>query len=51
VYRVRLSGHYYPHELGKILGALKPKEVIPIHMRHPAQLLALARAGAALQST
>jgi len=50
VYRVRLSGHYHPHELGKILGALKPKKVIPIHTKHPAQLLALAKAGTALQN-
>ncbi|WP_155864198.1 MBL fold metallo-hydrolase [Acidianus infernus] len=30
-YRLRLSGHYYPYELKRILDTVKPKEVIPIH--------------------
>jgi len=34
-YRLRVSGHYYPHELAKILKMLKPKRIIPIHTRYP----------------
>ncbi len=34
-YRVRVSGHYYPFELPKLLSLVKPKEVIPIHTQHP----------------
>jgi len=35
VYRVRLSGHYYPHELRSILDVVKYRRLIPIHTRHP----------------
>jgi len=35
VYRLRVSGHYYPHELGDILKVLKPKRLVPIHTKHP----------------
>ncbi len=42
VYRVRLSGHYYPHELRNILGTIKPKKLVPIHTRHPSLILKLA---------
>jgi ribonuclease J len=42
VYRVRLSGHYYPHELRNILGTIKPKKLVPIHTRHPSLVLKLA---------
>lgn len=35
VYRIRLSGHYYPHELRNILNVVKPKKLIPIHTRNP----------------
>ena len=35
VYRIRLSGHYYPHELRNILGTIKPRKLVPIHTRHP----------------
>ncbi len=41
VYRVRLSGHYYPHELRTILDTIKPEKLIPIHTRHPSLLLKL----------
>ena len=41
VYRVRLSGHYYPHELRNILNAIKPRKLIPIHTKHPRLMLAL----------
>jgi len=34
-YRLRVSGHYYPHELSRILKLLKPKKIIPIHTTHP----------------
>ena len=42
VYRVRLSGHYYPHELKTILNTIKPKKLVPIHTRHPSLILKLA---------
>jgi ribonuclease J len=29
--RLRLSGHYLPYQFSKILEALKPKHLIPIH--------------------
>ncbi len=35
VYRLRFSGHYYPHELKKILKVIKPQRLIPIHTKHP----------------
>jgi len=34
-YRLRVSGHYYPYELVKILKLLKPKRIIPIHTNYP----------------
>jgi len=43
IYRVRFSGHYYPHELRRILEALKPRRVVPIHTRRPRLMEALVR--------
>lgn len=40
-YRLRLSGHYYPHQLGTLIKTLKPRETIPIHTRSPKHLLKL----------
>ena len=34
-YRLRVSGHYYPHEFKKILMAIKPKKLTPIHTKYP----------------
>jgi ribonuclease J len=31
VYRLRISGHYYPYELKEILETIRPKKVIPVH--------------------
>lgn len=42
VYRARLSGHYYPHELKTILDTIKPRKIIPIHTRSPSLVLNLA---------
>ncbi len=42
VYRIRLSGYYYPHELRNILGTIKPKKLVPVHTRHPSLVLKLA---------
>ncbi len=42
VYRVRLSGHYYPHELRGVLDTIKPKKLIPIHTKYPSLVLKLA---------
>jgi len=30
-YSMRVSGHYYPHQLKKIMDAIRPKEVLLIH--------------------
>ncbi|QIW23759.1 MBL fold metallo-hydrolase [Sulfolobus sp. S-194] len=35
IYRLRMSGHYYPFELKEILDTIKPKKVIPIHTEVP----------------
>lgn len=37
--RVRLSGHYYPHELRNILDIIKTRRLVPIHTRHPKLML------------
>ena len=42
VYRLRLSGHYYPHELRKILETIRPQQLIPIHTRSPGLMLTLS---------
>jgi hypothetical protein len=34
-YRLRVSGHYYPYEIYKILKTIRPKQVIPVHREHP----------------
>jgi ribonuclease J len=31
VFRLRLSGHYLPHQFRYIVEALKPKDLIPLH--------------------
>ncbi|BCU70069.1 MBL fold metallo-hydrolase RNA specificity domain-containing protein [Stygiolobus caldivivus] len=35
IYRLRMSGHYYPYELKEILDTIRPKKVIPIHTEAP----------------
>jgi len=40
-YRLRISGHYYPHELRRLLEAAKPRRIIPVHTRTPYTLMAL----------
>jgi len=34
-YRLRVSGRYYPYEIGKIKEILDPKRIIPIHTESP----------------
>lgn len=34
-YRLRVSGHYYPFEIGEIIRTLKPKQIIPVHTENP----------------
>lgn len=34
-YLMRASGHYYPHELKKIIGAIKPKNIDVVHTKAP----------------
>ena len=40
---LRVSGHYYPHELHDIYDALKPKTLIPIHTQAPKFFRAIFR--------
>ena len=40
-YRVRLSGHYYPHQLRIITQYVRPKKVIPIHTEEAQLMLRL----------
>jgi len=42
-YRIKLSGHYYPHELRQLVGVLMPKRLVPIHTRRPDLVERLAR--------
>jgi len=44
VYRVRISGHIYPHELLKLNTVLKPRRIVAMHTRYPKLLRALAPA-------
>lgn len=43
IYRIRISGHYYPHELRNLLEVVKPRKLIPIHTKHPSLVLRLAK--------
>ncbi len=40
-YRVRLSGHYYPHQLRTIAQYIRPRRVVPIHTEEPQLMLKL----------
>ena len=40
-YRIHLSGHYHPYEFKKILQAVKPKKLIPIHTKAPKTMIEL----------
>jgi ribonuclease J len=42
-YRLRVSGHYYPHELAKLLQLAKPRELVPVHTEDPALVIELFR--------
>ncbi|MEM0005809.1 MAG: hypothetical protein QW406_02955 [Ignisphaera sp.] len=35
IYRLRVSGHYLPHQLRELIDILKPKTFIPIHTENP----------------
>ena len=41
-YRVRVSGHYYPHQFMKIMKLLKPSHILPIHTNYPSYILRAA---------
>jgi len=43
VYRVRISGHIYPHQLPKLKAIVEPRRIIPVHTRHPKLLQTLAQ--------
>jgi ribonuclease J len=38
-YRVRVSGHYYPHQFTRIIESLKLNHIIPIHTNYPSYIL------------
>ena len=38
-YRLRVSGHYYPHEFAKLVGLVKPREILPVHTEEPELML------------
>jgi ribonuclease J len=38
-YRLRVSGHYYPHELARLVQLVKPKELVPVHTEDPGLVL------------
>ncbi len=40
-YRLRVSGHYYPHELAKLIQLAKPRELVPVHTEDPDLVLLL----------
>jgi ribonuclease J len=42
-YRLRVSGHYYPHELAKLIQLAKPRELVPVHTEDPALMLEIFR--------
>ncbi|MEZ0346050.1 MAG: hypothetical protein ABWK01_05835 [Infirmifilum sp.] len=42
-YRLRVSGHYYPYELSKLLKLVRPRRVIPVHTEAPDMLIELWR--------
>ena len=42
-YRLRVSGHYYPHELAKLIQLTKPRELVPVHTEDPALMLEMFR--------
>ncbi|MCD6256000.1 MAG: MBL fold metallo-hydrolase [Deltaproteobacteria bacterium] len=37
-YRIRVSGHYYPYQLRKILENIRPTRILPIHTLYPERL-------------
>ena len=41
VYRLRLSGHYYPHDFTELMRLLKPRRIIPVHTTNPGYMLRL----------
>jgi ribonuclease J len=40
-YRLRVSGHYYPHEFARLVGLVKPREIVPVHTEEPGFMLKL----------
>jgi len=45
---LRFSGHYYPHELAKLIQLTKPKEFMSVHTEDPALMLEVFRRLASL---
>lgn len=43
VYRLRVSGHYLPHQLSELIYALKPRVLIPIHTENPSLMISVHR--------
>jgi ribonuclease J len=40
-YKLRISGHYYPHEFARLVGLVKPREIVPFHTKEPGLMLRL----------
>jgi ribonuclease J len=40
-YRLRVSGHYYPHEFARLVGLVKSREIVPVHTEEPGLMLRL----------
>jgi ribonuclease J len=40
--KLRMSGHYYPYQLDKILDTIKPKTIIPVHTEVPETVCKIA---------
>jgi len=43
VFRLRLSGHYLPHQFNNIIETLKPKDIIPLHTEEASLMIKLFR--------
>jgi ribonuclease J len=41
-YRIRVSGHYYPYQLKKLLKIVKPKNIKPVHTENPEMVYTIA---------
>jgi ribonuclease J len=40
-YKLRISGHYYPHEFARLVELVKQREIVPVHTEEPGFMLRL----------